>query len=220
MNGLKTCRVSGRALVSIGLLLFALSPLRADQIEMRNGDKYNAKVVSMNSETVVIQSDVLGTLKLPRSQVANVVVGAPANSAAAPATQSNLQTVVPPAANQTNDVSSSIRQLATETNLVQQVQNQYLGGADPAAKAKFNELLTGLSTGTLNMNDLRAQAKTAADQLRALKKEAGGSADEALDSYLAILDSFLKETSSADTPAAKAPSAQPHTKPPPGTPEE
>jgi hypothetical protein len=201
----------GRALAGVGLL-FCAGILRADQIEMHNGDKYNAKVVSMNNESIVIQSDVLGTVKLPRGQVANVTVGAPVNAAPTAATQSNLQparTARPAAATQTNDISSGARQLTAQTNLIEQVQNQYLAGADPAAKAKFNELLTGLSTGTLNMNDLRAQAKTAADQLRALKKESGGSADEALDSYLAILDSFLKETPATDTPAPKASPQQP-----------
>ena len=208
-----TCWVLGSALV----LTLCAGPVCADQIEMQNGDKYNAKVISMNNETVVIQSDVLGTVKLQRGQVAHVNVGTPANTTPAASTQPNPQTARtarPAAAAQSNDVSSAVRQLATDTNLIEQVQNQYLAGADPAAKAKFNELLSGLSTGTLNINDLRAQAKTAAEQLRALKKESGGSADEALDSYLAILDSFLKETPSTDAPAAKLTPAQPRAKAP------
>jgi hypothetical protein len=199
-----------------GLSLW-LASLHADQIEMQNGDKYNAKVVSMNNETVVIQSDVLGTVKLPRSQVANVTIGTPVSPTPAVATQPSPQATRSSgsaAAAITNNLSSTVRQLASDTNLVDQVQNQYLAGADPAAKAKFNELLTGLSTGAIGMNDLRAQAKSAADQLRALKKEAGGSADDALDSYLAILDSFLKETQSADVPATKTTPTQPRAKTP------
>lgn len=33
--------------------------VRADQIEMSNGDRYVGRVVSMNADTLVLQSDVL-----------------------------------------------------------------------------------------------------------------------------------------------------------------
>src|SRR5437868_1859875 len=46
--------------------------LRADQIEMVNGDRYVGQVVSLGPETLVVQSEVLGTLKLPRSRIANI----------------------------------------------------------------------------------------------------------------------------------------------------
>src|SRR5262249_49099006 len=126
-------------------LVLAGTLLRAEQIEMRNGDRYNAKVVSMDNQSIVIQSDVLGTVKLARNKVANISMG---NAAAAPTTAATqpqrpqVATGSPtPEASATNTLSSAVRQLATETNLIQQVQNEYLTGADPEAKAKFNELL-------------------------------------------------------------------------------
>lgn len=187
--------------------ILATTLLRAEQIEMKNGDRYNATVVSMNNESIVIQSDVLGTIKLTRGQVANISLGnAPAPTATATTQPQRPQVATGspgPAASATN-LSTAVRQLATETNLIQQVQNDYLTGADAATKAKFNEMLGGLAAGTMSVNDLRAQAKSAADQLRAMKKELGGGADDVLDGYLAVLDNFVKESATSETPATTA----------------
>ena len=51
--------------------------LHADQVEMQNGDRYFGKVVAMTGETMVLRSDVLGTVTLPRDQVAQVTFVAP-----------------------------------------------------------------------------------------------------------------------------------------------
>jgi hypothetical protein len=199
-------------------LMLACAVLRAEQIEMANGDRYNARVVSMNDDSIVIQSDVLGTLKLARSKVANISMGTAAPSstvAGAQTSRAQIPTATPGAAvSPSNDLSTALRQLATQTNLIEEVQNQYLTGADPAVKAKFNELLGGLAAGTINVNDLRAQAKSARDQLRAMKKELGGGADDALDGYLAVLDGFLQESATTQTPATQATTPAPRAKAP------
>src|SRR5438309_1527431 len=57
------------------LLLFVSFALRADQLEMTNGDHYNGKVLSLNTNTIVWKSDILGTLNLPRDKVANISLG-------------------------------------------------------------------------------------------------------------------------------------------------
>src|SRR5712691_661739 len=49
--------------------------LRADQVEMQNGDRYAGKVLALNTNTVVLQSDVLGLVNLPREKVANIALG-------------------------------------------------------------------------------------------------------------------------------------------------
>ena len=90
--------------------------------------------------------------------------------------------------------SPALRQLGSNTNLIQQVQKQFLGDAGSEANDKFNELLGGLMSGKLSVDDIRAQAKSAADQLRALKREGGEEAGFAVDAYLTILDHFLKDT--------------------------
>jgi len=103
------------------------------------------------------------------------------------------------------NLSPAFHQLGANTNLIQQVQKQFLSGAGPEANAKFNDLLGGLMSGKLSVDDIRAEAKTAADQLRALKREGGEEAGFATDAYLAILDRFLKETAPSAGPATNAP---------------
>src|SRR5215471_15130780 len=60
---------------AVVVLLLAAGWLSADQLEMLNGDRYVGKVLSLNSNTVVWQSDVLGTIKLPRNKVSSINLG-------------------------------------------------------------------------------------------------------------------------------------------------
>ena len=115
-------------------------------------------------------------------------------------------------AQRSHEPSPALHGLGANTNLIQQVQKQFLSGAGPEANAKFNELLGGLMSGKLSVDDIRAQAKTAADQLRALQRESGEDAGFATSTYLAILDHFLKETApsgSATNAPARSPSPTP-----------
>ena len=159
------------------LVLFATaSSLPADQVELQNGDRYVGHVLSLNSNSVVLQSELLGTLRLPRSKVAVITLG-PAGATSSPALPlSATASTIPPSAASANAVSnlpSALPGLGMNTNLMQQVQKQFLSGAGPEANAKFNELLSGLMSGKLSVEDIRAEAKTAADQLRALQRESG-----------------------------------------------
>src|SRR5437867_4355836 len=52
----------------------------ADQLEMLNGDHYVGKVLSLNTNTIVWQSDVLGTVKLPRNKVLSINLGSGATA--------------------------------------------------------------------------------------------------------------------------------------------
>jgi hypothetical protein len=70
-------------------------------------------------------------------------------------------------------------------------------------------MMGGLMNGSLNVDDIRRQAKSAADQLRAAKKELGDDAGFAVDGYLAVLDGFLRETASTSTgTSTNAPASQ------------
>jgi hypothetical protein len=200
---------AGVALVGAALLLFAASGrLCADQIEMQNGDRYVGHVLSLNTNTIILQSDVLGTLRLPRAKVTGITLGArsPTNSPPLPLL-TNGQVPAPSAApaNAAPTVSPVLRQIGSNTNLIQQVQKQFLSGAGPEANDKFNEMLGGLMSGKLSVDDIRAQAKTAAEQLRTLKREGGEEGGFATDAYLAILDHFLNETAPSADSATNAP---------------
>jgi hypothetical protein len=168
--------------------------LRADQVEMQNGDRYVGKVVSLNGDALVLQSEVLGKVQLVRSKVTQISFGPiAAASRSGPLFATNVQGRVVTTPGGTNSELASLRQLGGNTNLIRQVQQQFLSDAGPEANEKFNELLGGLLSGKVTVTDLRAQAKAAADQVRGLRKELGEDAGPMLDGYLAILDKFVQE---------------------------
>lgn len=197
-------------------IFIARTLLRADQVEIKNGDRYNGKVLSVTADTVVLESEVLGKLNVPRKNVANLAFGP---NPAAPRTGTNLARIsgltnLPVAvatqkpANPNADLSAAFRNLGANTNFVRDIREQMLGDS-PAAASKYDELLNGLTSGKLNLNDLRREAQSSADQLRALKRELGPEAGDSLDTYLEVLDGFLKENTAA--PASTAPVRHPTT---------
>ncbi len=187
-----------RLLVPCCLFCGAVSAL-ADQVEMQNGDRYTGKVLSLDDKSLVLQNDLLGRISLPRAKVAVVQLGP---VAAKSLTNWASKTS---AAALTNSIAAD---LASHSNLIQQVQRQFLSGAEPEAQQKFNTLVSGLLNGSITVEDVQREARTAADQVRALKKELGPDGSFALDGYLAILDQFLKEAPAGATnsPPAKVPS--------------
>jgi hypothetical protein len=186
----------GWSFITTVVLCFLGLQVWADEIEMQNGDHYVGKVVALNGDTLVIQSELLGKVELPREKVAHITLGAPKPARPVlPATPTSGLALarVNPTTNTTSDLPAAFRQLGAHTNLVKQIQSQFLGDAGPEANQQFETLLSGVMSGKITMTDLRAQAQSAADQLRALKKDSGESPGFAADAYLAILDHFLKE---------------------------
>jgi hypothetical protein len=176
---------------------WSVASSRADQVVMQNGDTLNGKVLSVTTNALVLQNDNLGDLTLPRSKVGNIIFGtgtATGSSPMATTTNSLVRQPVTSPTNSVSDLSAAFRGIRDQTNLIHQVQSKILGSASPEATDKFNELLDGLSTGKIDLNDLRQQAQSAADQLHSLKKELGPGASDEVDSYLAILNNFLQET--------------------------
>jgi hypothetical protein len=177
----------------------------ADQVTMQNGERYVGKVVTLTNETVVVQSEVLGILKVPRSKIASITFGTNLVAAATQApVVATAQPTRPLSATSGPDLTTAIQQLRADPNAMRQVEQQFLAGADPQAKEMFNQTMGGLMNGTLNLDDIRRQAKSAADQLRSAKKELGDDAGFAVDGYLAILDSFLRETATGASATTNA----------------
>ncbi len=171
------------------MLLLATFCLRADQVEMQNGG-----VTGRNQP-----------VSLPRSQVALITLGSSGatnftGAASAAKRQSAASSIA--ITNGMTDLSVPLRQLGANTNFIEQVRRQFLSDAGPEANNKFNTLVSGLLSGRLTVNDIRAEAKAAADQLKELKRDLGEDASGALDGYLAILESFLRET--APSPGVSA----------------
>jgi hypothetical protein len=194
-----------------GMVLWfaAAVALRADVLEMQNGDRYSGQVLALSADTVVLHSEILGKINVPRSKVASLTFGTNAAAAKAAGIPTPLPSPNRPTATSSNaldslhlDLSAALGQLGGDTNFIGQIRQQMLAG-NPEAAGKFDELVSGLFSGQLNLNDLRRQAESSAAQLRALKRDLGPEADDTLDGYLKILDAFVKEA--AAEPANQAP---------------
>jgi len=195
------------------IFMFVAAPrLRADLVEMQNGDRYSGKVLSVSADTVVLESEVLGKINVPRKKVATLMIGAnaatpnTATNIARVSASTNLPAAVPAAAlaNTNVDLSAAFRNLGANTNFIGQIRQQMLAGNSEAA-SNYDKLVSGLMTGKLNLDDLRREAKSSADQLRELKRELGPDAGDSINAYLSVLDNFLKETDGQPASAAPAP---------------
>lgn len=196
LSPLKSAGLLGLAMLTLPGLLWA------DQVEMVNGDRYQGKIISMTSNEVVMNSDMLGLVKIPRGKVAGMLAGTNSPvSIAVPAAPAQTRIVAPSSATNAAAPAIDLGELKTNATLMQQVKSKYLADAGPEATAKYNEMLKDLLTGKMSIGDLRNQAKSAADQLRGYKKELGSEAGSELDDYLAILDKFVKESDDSAAPA-------------------
>ena len=184
-------------------LALAAFPILADQVVMQNGDRFSGHVLSLSAESVVLQNENLGKITVPRAKVSLLSLGdAPALAQTAAATApsiampTNQAAVNPHTINVTNsnDIAKALRSLGANTNFIEQIRGQFLADASPEANQQFNDTLGGLMSGKVDMQGLRAQAKSAADQLRAYQKELGPEAGDEFNTYLTILDNFLKQT--------------------------
>src|SRR5258708_450903 len=184
---MKAIARTGEVLIWLALFCWAsLGEVRADQVQMVNGDRYQGKVLAMTNDTVIVQSEVLGSVKFPRSKVASITFGstvapeqpspATATASARPRTNAVLRVTGTAPTNSVTDVAAAFRQQPNSSSLLEQVRSQYLSEAGPEAQAKFNELMGGLMTGKLTVNDIRKEAKSAADQIRSLKSRLGDQA--------------------------------------------
>jgi len=199
--------------VSSGIIFLSVAAfwLRADEVEMQNGDRYFGKVLSVSADTVMLDSEMLGKIKVPRKNVASLSFGtnAPApkmkSNVAHVSAPTNLPIAVPPsAATGTNaDLSAAIRSLVADTNLTGNIRDQMLAGS-PEATAKYDAMVSGLLSGSMSMDDLRREVQSDADQLRALKRDLGPDAGDSLDGYLDVLDDFLNESEPAATEPTNA----------------
>jgi hypothetical protein len=194
----------------VWVIFFITSTLCADVVAMQNGDRYYGTVMSVSPDTVILKSDVLGKIALPRKSVASLIFG---TNSVAPTeatnfvhvfTPTNLPTANLAALTDTNvDLAVALHNLGSNTNFIQQIRNQMLAGS-PEATGKFDEMVSGLMSGTVNIDDLRREAKASADQIRELKSDLGPDVGDSLDDYLQVLDQFVNETNPGQTNAAAA----------------
>ena len=194
----------------VWVIFLITSTLCADVVDMQNGDRYYGAVMSVSPDAVILKSDVLGKIALPRKNVAslmfgtNSVVQIEATNTVHVSAPTNLPTADLAALTETNaDLAVALHNLGSNTNFIQQIRNQMLSGS-PEATGKFDEMVSGLMGGTVNIDDLRREAKSSADQIRGLKHDLGPDVGDSLDDYLQVLDQFVNETNPRQTNAAAA----------------
>src|SRR5579871_3897602 len=106
---------------AIALLAFSAAPVRADQLQMQNGDRYTGKVLSVTEDSVVVQSDVLGKVTLPRNKITSLTFGETKITNTAPSTPvaAAAPTITPNTATTNVDLVAAFRNLGANTNFVQ-----------------------------------------------------------------------------------------------------
>jgi hypothetical protein len=198
-------------------IIFAASAwsAKADLLELINGDHYLGKVVSMSPSNVVFISEIQGKVTLPREKVAQITLRyvPPRPVAAAQPDPTNVAPMIlsgpsapppdgapypapaPPVAPvDVNVVVEQMRHQGIDPKLIDQVQEQIFGKASPEASQKFNEMMSGLQSGSISVKDVRKMAQDSINQINAAKKDLGGDAGDMLNSYEDILQKFLQET--------------------------
>lgn len=189
----------------VALALCAATSLKADVIELVNGDRYQGTVVSMSQTSIVLQSEIQGHVTLPREKVARITlheIAAKPAAKGATNTAAISKTAGTNAVAPTADAEAVMRQIrgnGVDPRTVSQVREQVLSSGSPEAAQKFDELYGGLVSGKLSLQDLRSQAQTVLFQAKAAKADLGDDGD-LLDGYMAILEKFIYETT--PSPAA------------------
>ena len=170
----------------------------------------------MNASNIVFQSEIQGRVILPRAKVAQIVLQEsavkPIASAATPtngvprAAKVSGQAPLPGAGN--DAVLEQMRQQGVDPKIMEQVQSEVFAKSSPAAAAKYNELAGGVLSGRLGVGDIRAEAMKTINQAKAMKKELGDDAGDALDGYIQILEHFVAASADPETRVITAPPAK------------
>lgn len=172
-----------RAVLILAGLVFLVPFIKSDVIECDNGDRYHGRVVSMDEKQVTLTNEIAGTLKIPRQRIVSLSF----RDKAAPAV------AAVPRFTGTNSAAGRPGAVQFDAAAVAKVQNELLSGASPEANQMFNEMVQGLASGNMNVADIQRQARSALQELRNMQGDAGNDETaELLNSYGAILESFLK----------------------------
>jgi threonine dehydrogenase-like Zn-dependent dehydrogenase len=165
-----------------------------DVVQCENGDRYTGKVLLVNETEIRLINDIHGALTIPRARVLSIQFQRPG------------QTNAPAAAN------APAGEIKLDPAAIEQVQREFLGTANPEANQMFQEMVRGLASGTLNLGDIRAKAESTLEEVRQLQKELGDD-DTAglLNSYVGILENFVKQAGTNTPPPKPTPPSPPPT---------
>jgi hypothetical protein len=161
--------------------LGARTAVKADTVQLINGDAIRGKVVLLDAKQLVFRSESFGELKIPRDKIELIVLGnqpLPRNHEAAAAT---------PAPSPGAGTGSLIGQVAP---LLQ----------SPAAQQQLGPLVQQLM-GAGGLGDLQKNVNTARQGLQDLKKDFGpGPESQVLDAYINMFNLFSPSAPATNTP--------------------
>jgi hypothetical protein len=179
-------------LAAAAVCVLCLFTAQADTLNLINGDRFVGSVQLVNETEVQIKNDVVGLLKIAREKVASIYFG------------TNKPPIDLSFAKEPEPLKEKI-----DPKAVDQVQKEFLATATPEANAMFNDLIQGLSSGKISINDIRKQAADTLKELRDLQGEIGEDADNPLLSgYVGILEKFIR-AGGTNSPAGKGPKTAP-----------
>lgn len=191
-----------RAAALIVLIATSALSARCEILLLNNGDQYRGKVLGMNASNILFQSEVQGRVILPRNKVAQIILNeaavakAATNAAVKPGAGAVVMAGPPTAAGSPagDSVTDEMRKQGIDPKIINEIQGQIFGKASPQAAAKFDELMNGVITGRLGVQDIRAEAQKTISQVKAMKKDLGDDAGDLLDGYVAILEKFVADS--------------------------
>jgi len=182
-------------------ILLILHPLVSETLELRNGDRFQGKLLSVQENGLEWEHAVLGKLTIPKEQVAAVYFVTPQ----AVETSHKISSITNGAAQDTSKM-----QIAPE--MVDKVRMEILGAAPQEAQDQFNEMVSGLVSGKIQVGDVRKMAIDTVAEVESLREDLGEDVGFALDGYLSILKSFIGKTAPAEEPKVLEKEPQPEQK--------
>jgi len=202
--------------ILIGAICVLPAVLRADVIELVNGDRYYGSLIAVTQTNVELKSEIQGKVNIPRDKVATIMFRETAAQRADVA-----KSITGKKNAKTSALADELRAQGINQKDISKVPDEILSGANPEATAQFKDMVAGLMTGQLSVDSIRAQAQKSVEEIHAMKEDLGEEGGELLDGYLLILENFLKETDKSDAvkPKEKLPTPQKKASPP-TTPEE
>ena len=128
-------------------LALCVSTIRAETVELVNGDTLHGKVILLDQQHLTLRSELLGELKLPRDRVASITLVARKKPTA---TQVTPHTDATP-----GDVLKQLRTKGVDRDDLSTLKKQFPLLGTPEVSQYVNDKLSGLMTGRLNLQDIR-----------------------------------------------------------------
>lgn len=202
--------------IAVVLLSLPLT-VRADRLQLSNGDEIEGELLEMSGDQVKFRHPILGTFTIPRQQVHAIELGeqrggnrllADGTTAPPETAEEVIDRLVNPDLNRAavKEAEKGSQRHATPQDAVEQLRNEGVdakrmsqlhsmvpGFGSPVVQQHFQDRVTGLMNGSLTINDIRNEAIDARDQLKELMDELGPGG-EALRGYYGILDGFIEKT--------------------------